>query len=685
MFSDAFVKPGFTLKTTVNEAYVINLEFKLKAKNPNFIIEKVAASVPNKESVYARFRIGNEKTLSVDSEESQRTLLDKAKQHYATYYSANLMHLVVISPEPLDKLREMVVARFSKIHNRNLEATNTGVPFDLKQFPKEIRIKGDEEQLILQFLLPGKQRISNEAIEYLFYYLKDHYLRYFRETGIDWTIYSVKVVLDESNLAFSLLNVYILPAQNQPGPAITDFFSYLRAFKKEALDPKRYTSFISYQRNGEILDRELLSYKLAQMIGSKMSSGIPMDKIVNSLHPQYFPQEEIKQLIDMFSVDKMRIINVTSKGKFGLYEPWHGTEYAVVEFQSPATLKTTEIHLPPVVHTKPVKKGINLPTNITQLVSSDHMKVWHLKGPTSQLSRLKLALYDMTSEPNNTENIFLKLLAHHISDNWDLNRTEFSLRNEVLSLQSESNKLTLHLCGTNLVNTLAEILKTASTAINSTRSLERELEFNQESVTKFINWFKSFINCHQIDLLVMGEEDIHSILFTLQMFQKGLRDCERTLQPKLQAGPIQASMFTSKHTKDGFELDYFIPFPTKSLRHKALSFLLYNFAEVDFFNTLRAQNHLAYALDAKLNRDKFGINFHMAGVEQIFITQSAIDNFVLALKDKLISMPNDTYARKKHDIIRAMVNRRPELMELFDLYWQNIMNNDYDFAQGNLT
>jgi len=53
---------------------------------------------------------------------------------HETYYSANLMKLVVLGREPLDVLQQWVVEKFSAVRNKDLQAPDfPGEPYTEKE------------------------------------------------------------------------------------------------------------------------------------------------------------------------------------------------------------------------------------------------------------------------------------------------------------------------------------------------------------------------------------------------------------------------------------------------------------------------------------------------------------------------------------------------------------------------
>lgn len=111
-FSSFFKEPLFNPSGVDRELHAIDQEYAKNLDNDDFRELFVLKDLADPMHPFHRFNIGNTSTLS---EVSQETL----QNWYRTHYSSNLMRLAVISPLPLDELRDLVVADFKDVPNLN--------------------------------------------------------------------------------------------------------------------------------------------------------------------------------------------------------------------------------------------------------------------------------------------------------------------------------------------------------------------------------------------------------------------------------------------------------------------------------------------------------------------------------------------------------------------------------------
>lgn len=112
-FSNFFKDPLFNPSGVDRELQAIDQEYAKNVENDDvreyFIFKEIAApGHPN-----AAFSMGNRQSLQKVSQES-------LKHWYNTHYSANLMQVEVVSPLPLDVLKDLVIEDFSGVPNTNL-------------------------------------------------------------------------------------------------------------------------------------------------------------------------------------------------------------------------------------------------------------------------------------------------------------------------------------------------------------------------------------------------------------------------------------------------------------------------------------------------------------------------------------------------------------------------------------
>jgi len=130
-FSNFFKEPLFNPSGVARELKAIDQEYAQNIENDDvreiFVLKDLAYSL----HPYHRFNIGNTGTLS---KVSQQTL----KEWYRNHYSANLMRLVVISPLPLQKLKDLVVQDFKDVPNHNSKQTDSLLPIFSKGSSSEM-------------------------------------------------------------------------------------------------------------------------------------------------------------------------------------------------------------------------------------------------------------------------------------------------------------------------------------------------------------------------------------------------------------------------------------------------------------------------------------------------------------------------------------------------------------------
>lgn len=126
-FSSFFKEPLFNPSGVQRELNAIDQEFAQGFNNQDvrefFVLKQLASPL----HPFSRFQTGNSQSLA-------RATTADLKKWFEGHYSANLMKLYVLSSEPIDEIRKLVIQDFSGIPNRKLQAyqRSTGL------FTKEI-------------------------------------------------------------------------------------------------------------------------------------------------------------------------------------------------------------------------------------------------------------------------------------------------------------------------------------------------------------------------------------------------------------------------------------------------------------------------------------------------------------------------------------------------------------------
>lgn len=150
-FAQFFVAPRFDAQYVDRERHAVESEYRLKIKDDSRREWDVLAELLNPRHPLGKFSVGNLETLVNDeSKPIRKDLL----AFYQTYYSANLMTLVVLGKESLDQLEAAVRMRFSAVRNHNTLVEVSGQALFAGDLPAEVLIKPEKEKRELSLLFP---------------------------------------------------------------------------------------------------------------------------------------------------------------------------------------------------------------------------------------------------------------------------------------------------------------------------------------------------------------------------------------------------------------------------------------------------------------------------------------------------------------------------------------------------
>ena len=179
-FSRFFVAPLFSADYVEREKHAVDSEYKANIREDQRRSLDVLREVINPDNPLAKFSVGNLDTLANRSEGADRhqeadrpakTVRDDLLKFYREHYSANLMTLVVIGREPLDRLQTMVTARFAEIPNHQRSIAPITAPLLRPgSAPQLVRIQPVQQQRVLSLAWPlpdQRDDYRGKSIEYI--------------------------------------------------------------------------------------------------------------------------------------------------------------------------------------------------------------------------------------------------------------------------------------------------------------------------------------------------------------------------------------------------------------------------------------------------------------------------------------------------------------------------------------
>jgi insulysin len=154
-FSQQFTSPLFNAEYVEREVNAVHSEYTSKIKDDGRRFFSAIKTTLSKDHPYSKFSVGNLNTLKDLPEKSLR---DALLDFYDKHYSANKMRLVVLGKEPLAKLKNWVVNKFSDIPNKNIETIRIEQPFfEADALPAQLNVRTvmDKRSLTIAFPIPS--------------------------------------------------------------------------------------------------------------------------------------------------------------------------------------------------------------------------------------------------------------------------------------------------------------------------------------------------------------------------------------------------------------------------------------------------------------------------------------------------------------------------------------------------
>ncbi len=124
----------FLADCTDRELRAVDSEHKKNLQSDTWRLFQLDKHLSNPAYPYNSFGTGNLVSLKERPTAKGLDVREGFMKFHETYYSANLMKLVVLGRESLDQLQEWVVDKFSAIKNKELKAPDfEGKPFTEKE------------------------------------------------------------------------------------------------------------------------------------------------------------------------------------------------------------------------------------------------------------------------------------------------------------------------------------------------------------------------------------------------------------------------------------------------------------------------------------------------------------------------------------------------------------------------
>ncbi|WP_016954659.1 insulinase family protein [Catenovulum agarivorans] len=312
-FSEFFTAPLFDKSYSEKELSAIDNEWSKRKSDDQFARMLINNRTSAAGHPIHTFSMGNKQTLS-DKADSE--LYAQMREFYQTYYSANLMNLVIVSQAGLDELAQLAKQHFAVIKNHNTpEPLVTAKGLTENELNQHIYQKTttDIKQLILQFPFSHHNyhwqdksfayvhKLFNSKDENTLYdYLNKQGLINGAGIGLQYGYYGDNGYIE---ISYSLTE----KGKNNKDQIIAASQAYFKLIQNQGIQPQYFAELQQVMHNKFINFNMPSAVRLATHL-SPMLHTVPAQQIIKSSFDMgEFSEQQINQLLSQIDFSQMRV------------------------------------------------------------------------------------------------------------------------------------------------------------------------------------------------------------------------------------------------------------------------------------------------------------------------------------------------------------------------------------------
>lgn len=442
-FAQFFLCPLFNSDATDREVNAVESEHLKNILNDSWRLNQLDKSTVDPSHPFSRFGTGNKLTLDTRPKEKGLSIRDELLKFHSSFYSANIMALVVLGRESLDDLTNLTIKLFSDAEDKCIAIPEFPVhPYGDKQLQVEFKVVPvkDIKHLNISFPIPDvSQHYESKPCHYISHLLghegKGSLLSELKTRG--WVNELMAGGLGGGKgFMFFICNMELTTeGQEHIYDVVTCMFQYLEMLRSE--EPQEWV-FKECQALSEVKyrfkDKENPRSYVCSTARCLHDFGIE-DVIQGQFLIRHFRPDLIKMILSHLVPSKVRItlISKAFEGKTDLQEEWYGTEYSVSKISPKFIEEWNNVSLNPSLQL-PVENEF-IPTDFTirgrpedsspipsLIKDGPLLKAWFKQDDTFNLPKACM-LFEITSplayvDPGhcNMARLFVELLKDSLNE-----------------------------------------------------------------------------------------------------------------------------------------------------------------------------------------------------------------------------------------------------------------------------
>ena len=341
-FSRFFIDPLFDSSCVERELNAVDSEHKKNLQNDSRRIYQLEKDTCHPSHPYKKFGTGNLKTLKLEPEKMGWNVRDILLDFHHTYYSSNIMNLVILGKESIETLEEWSLM-FSCIPNKNIPVPSfPGHPLTQEELGKILIVKPlkDMKQMTLTFPLRDYSKHYKADPEKYCAHLLGHeskgsILSFLKKKG--WA-HELGAGSSSGGIGFEFFKISIELTDaglEEYQQVILTVFEYLKMIHKEGIKEWIFKETSALKEIEFRFKEKTRPSDYVSHLASQLHEYDPQDILTGPYLLEEFSQSLIQEYLQALNPHNFRLTLITNS--FPLVSEWkraeyYDTEYAVLDF-----------------------------------------------------------------------------------------------------------------------------------------------------------------------------------------------------------------------------------------------------------------------------------------------------------------------------------------------------------------
>ena len=743
-FSQFFINPLFDSNCTSREILAVDSENKKNILNDYWRVRQLNKHLSDPQHPYSKFGTGNLETLGQTPVERGLDIRKILIHFHETYYSSNIMKLVVYGKESLETLEEIVKDKFSAIKNNFISnIQSVGKPFRSEDLSKLVLVKPvkDIKAINISFQCEDQENFfESKPLEYIshlighegkgsiLWLLKEKSLANSLSSGVTakgkgYAIFNVQIGLTESGVSLYKEVVGIV-------------FKYIELLKCDGVKEWIFNECKELSNIGFLFKEKNQAVDHCLTIAENMHF-YPLQYILNCENSMLKYEEDILvENLKSFCMSNCRIMLISPESEVASVERWYGTKYSVLKIDSshfePVLMdESNRLHLPSpnrfiasdfLIHRQ--SKPSSVPFKVK---TSDYLTLWHKLADEFDIPKASIFVlltseaYVESARSHVNVTILVELIKECLSDliySAELAGLYFNAsvveKGIEISIRGFNQKLLVFL--EEIVDMISKMSfdqslfdRVKENELRKLQNITYEAPFwhakywlqalivdcswsYEEKLTALLSlqfddileFQFNFLQQIKVEALAHGNINRNEVLSVEPILSKFKFSSSQVAFPRSLSLKRNSDFHRVCHDNINCGIALFYQICTfDDIKGRVNVFLFSQIFKEPFFETLRTQEQLGYIVSLSVF-EKFssiGILFLIQSEREPEYLKKRIDLFLAKCSSKLEEMSEDEFAVQKKSLILSLLQKRKKQHKEARFYWQEVLTGKYSFKR----